>query len=145
MSNAITRIHYSIKKTLVLSMTLTVSAMSAATFLSASSTNAQGGVVRGRVINMWECTENYGVLNGHDLAVVKVYDDRTGREPSTFVIYSTHPAHGLDRPEFLEMARDSRKSEKYLDFYWSEQKASNVCGVKNPDRYHILRNMRYSR
>ena len=41
--------------------------------------------------------------------------------------------------------RDSRKSEKYLDFYWSEQKASNVCGVKSPDRYHILRNMRYGR
>ena len=54
MSNAITGLINSIKKTLVLSMTLTIGAMSAVTFLSASSTNAQDGVVRGRVISIWE-------------------------------------------------------------------------------------------
>ncbi|NES07550.1 MAG: hypothetical protein F6K22_35055 [Okeania sp. SIO2F4] len=145
MSKVIPEFINSTKKSLVRSLALIVAATSAVILLSATSTNAQGGPLRGRVINMWECTENYGVLKGHNLAVVKVYDDRTGREPSTFVIYSTHPSHGLDRPEFLEMARDSRKSEKYLDFYWSEQKGSNVCGVTRPDRYHFLRNMRYSR
>jgi len=134
----------SIKRNWVRSLTLTVAAMSTATFLSATSTNAQGGPIRGRVLEIYSCTENYGVLKGHDLAVVKVYDDKTGREPSTFVIYSTHPAHGLDRPEFLQMAKDSRDNRKYLDFYWSEQKGSNICGVKRPDRYHFLRNVRYT-
>lgn len=145
MSKVITEFINSTKKSLVCSLTLTVAATSAVTFLSAISAYAQGGPLQGRVISIYTCTENYGVLKGHDLAVAKVYDDRTGREPSTFVIYSTHPAHGLDRPEFLQMARDSRDNRKYLNFYWSEQKGSNVCGVTRPSSYHFLRNMGYTR
>ena len=145
MSKIITEFINSTKKSLVRSLALTVAAASAVTLLSATSTNAQGGPLQGRIISLYECTENYGVLKGHKLAVAKVYDDRSGREPSTLVIYSTHPSHGLDRPEFLEMAKDSRDNRKYLDFYWSEQKGSNVCGVSRPERYHFLRNMRYSR
>ncbi|NEQ74821.1 MAG: hypothetical protein F6K23_18295 [Okeania sp. SIO2C9] len=144
MSKVVTEFINSTKKSLVRSLTLTVAATSAVTFLSAISAYA-GGPLKARVISIDICTENYGVLKGHDLAVARVFDDKTGKAPSTFVVYSTYPGHGLNRPEFLQMARESEASGRYLDFYWSDNKGSNICGVTSPSRYHFLQDMRYIR
>lgn len=94
----------------------------------------------GRVIDITECTEKSGVLKGHYMAVAKVYNSTTGRAPSTFVVYSTHPAHGLDRPDFLKLVRDSKSNDENLNFYWSQEKGSNICGVEG--RYHFVRSVR---
>lgn len=99
-----------------------------------------GGPIRGRVIDITECKEKSGVLKGQNMAVAKVYNSATGRAPSTFVVYSTHPAHGLDRPDFLKLVRNSKSNDENLNFYWSEEKGSNICGVKG--RYHFVRSVR---
>ncbi|MGD1698492.1 hypothetical protein [Dapis sp. BLCC M229] len=109
------------------------------TFLSAVSAHA-GGPLKGRVVDIFECRETKGVLKGHDLAVPRVYGGGDG--VSTFVIYSTYPGHGLNRREFLQMAKDSMANKTNLDFYWSENKGSGVCGVTTPSRYHFLQDMR---
>lgn len=76
-----------------------------------------GSPLRGRVIDLTECTEKSGVLKGHYMAVAKVYNSTTGKAPSTFVVYSTHPAHGLDRPDFLKLVRDSKSNDEKLTLY----------------------------
>jgi len=98
-----------------------------------------GAPLRGRVIDITECTEKSGVLKGHYIAVAKVYNSTTSRAPSTFVVYSTHPAHGLDRPDFLKLARDSKSNDENLNFYWSQEKGSNISGVQG--RYHFVRSV----
>ena len=113
--------------------------MSTATLLSGLPAYA-GGPIRGKVIDIAECTETYGVLKGHQMAVVKVYNSATGRAPSTFVVYSTHPAHGLDRLDFLQLVTESKSNDENLDFYWSEAKGSDICGVKG--RYHFVNAVR---
>lgn len=133
-----------VKKTFASSFILALTAASTTTFFPSNFAEAQGRPVQGRVLQIHSCTENHGVLAGHTMAVARVYNDRAASAPSTFIIYSTYPGHGLNRPELLQMAQESKSRGRYLNVYASSQRGSNICGVTSPSRYHFVRDMRYA-